>query len=200
MLVNKSLIAGILVFALIASFGFALVFYNLAGAESNQGKGSDDGVDDIDKVNIENLPASMGKFQLKGVITAVNASGSQVSVNGLAINVAVNAKIRKGDLRAFADLAVDDRVEVSGKVENGIITADKIRVKGIKQILILPAAGGAVSGEVSKLRNDLQGRIAEILKRIQELQDRINKKLGPSAPPAGSTTTPSSGGAATSTP
>ena len=193
MLSNKSLITVVLVFALVLSFGLVFWSYNSASAHGSRGK---DDVDDVDEVKVENLPASLGKFQLKGVITAVNVSSSQISVNGLSLNVAADGKIRKGDLKTLGDLAVDDRVEISGRIENGIITADKIRIQAIKkapQGAIGTASGtasGTVSGDVAKLRTDLQNRIADILKKIQELQNRINKQL-----PA-----PSSGGQATSTP
>lgn len=185
MLNNKSFTAIIVVFALVLSFGFAFWSYNYASAHGSKDK---DDVDDVDEVQVENLPASLGKFQLKGIITAITASTSQISVNGLSINVASGAKIRKGNLQTFGDLAVDDRVEISGKVENGLLIADKIRVKGIRK-MPQTASGTMISGEVAKLRNDLQNRIADILKKIQELQARINRQL-----PGGS------GGAATSTP
>lgn len=185
MINKKSLIASVLALSLVLSFGLIFWSYNYASAES--GSNDQDSVDDINKVNIENLPSSMGKFQLKGIITAITASTSQISVNGLSINVASGAKIRKADLRTVGDLAVDDRVEISGKIENGVLTADRIVVKKIKKMP--QAASGTISADVAKLRNDLQGRIADILKKIQELQARINRQL-----PGGS------GGTATSTP
>ncbi|MBI2591369.1 MAG: hypothetical protein HYW34_01685 [Candidatus Brennerbacteria bacterium] len=182
---KKSLIASILTFSLILSFGFIFWSYNYASAE--QGSSDQNSVDDVDKIDGEKLSPSIGKFQLKGVISAVNVSSSQVSVNGLAINVSSDAKIRKADLRTLGDLAVDDRVEISGRIENGVLTAEKIVVKKIRKMP--QAASGTISADVAKLRNDLQSRIADILKKIQELQNRINKQL-----PGGS------GGAATSTP
>lgn len=185
MISKKSLIASFLALSLVLSFGFIFWSYNYARAE--HGNNDQNSVDDINKVNIENLPSSAGKFQLKGVISAVNVSSSQISVNGLSINVASDAKIRKADLRTMGDLAVDDRVEVSGKIETGVLTADKIVVKGIRKMP--QSASGTISSDVAKLRNDLQGRIADILKKIQELQARINRQL-----PGGS------GGTATSTP
>lgn len=197
---KKSIIAGLTVLAIV--FSFVLVFFASNVADAKKGGRDNDDVDDIDEVDVNNLPAALGKFQLKGFLTAVNVSAVpaptgtstatstppvatvfSVAVNGLTVNVAADAKIRgsgfgRGDL---ANLMVGDRVEVSGRIENGVLTADKIRVKGVRRFqgglqfpITLP---GVIPGaDVVNKINEINQKIADILAKIADLQNRIRQQ------------------------
>lgn len=169
---NKKLfLGGFLIFALVLTLGLTSGFKNVASAHSDD----NDGVDDINKVDVEKLSSSLGRFHIKGVVTAVNVSSSLMAVNGLNLNIPANVNIRGGDRRSLADLAVDNRVEVSGRIENGVLNVDKIRVKGVKEGVKNRSVS---SDKIEKIRGDLNSRIADILKKITELQRKIDEKLG----------------------
>lgn len=125
-------------------------------------------VDDVSDVDVEKLPFTMGRFQLLGTVTAVNAGERTIGVNGLTLKVAPDAKVRgeKVNIDSLEDVAVNDRVAVSGRIEQGMLIAEKIRA-------IRPAFRQFAPEAVEKLRQDIMKRIEEILKKIEELRARV---------------------------
>ncbi|MBI4119491.1 MAG: hypothetical protein HY456_01420 [Parcubacteria group bacterium] len=131
----------------------------------------EDEVDDVSKVDAEKLPSSTGKFELKGIVTAVDVPNLTLSVNGLMLHVMTDAKIRGGSINVLAQVAVHDRVEVSGNIIDGNLNADKVRVKGPKSELENRGKNAGLSSEaIEKLRAEIMKKIDEILAKIKALQ------------------------------
>ena len=129
-------------------------------------------VDNVDDVNVNALASARGVFKLLGRVTAVNAasSTSTLAVNGVAVD-ASGAKIRRGSGRALESVKVGDRVVVSGTIENGVLLAKKVVVRGF--------SGPKLDTDAAKkLREEMNQRIQEILKKISDLQQKINERLG----------------------
>jgi hypothetical protein len=129
-------------------------------------------VEDVGKVNVEKLPPSEGRFVLKGRVTAVDAANAAFSVNGLSIRLADGAKVRGGPIKALTDVLVNDRVEVSGRIKDGVLFAERVVVKGpdIAKRVTRETVKGLSQDEIEKLRQDIMKRIDEILKQIEELR------------------------------
>lgn len=142
--------------------------------DKDEDENEDEEVDDVGEVDAEKLPASEGRFELKGRVTAVDAAHLTFAVNGLTIKVAADAKIRGGTIRALADVLVNDRVGVSGRIRDGALVADKIRVKGpdIEKRVTKESVRGLSPEAIEKLRQDIMKRIEEILKKIDELRKK----------------------------
>jgi hypothetical protein len=131
---------------------------------------SDDNVEDIDKVNVERLPFNLGKFQLLGRVTAVDSANKTFAVNGLTLKVASDAKIRGDNVRSLDGVVVDSWVSVSGKIENGVLTAERVVVVKAKA-----QKAPEVGKEVRKLGKDVEKLREEILKKIEEIQKKIEE-------------------------
>lgn len=170
---NKPILAAGLAFVFIASallLSGPMVFANDDTTTSTNATTTEN-VEDVSAVNVNALPANQGKFELKGTISAVNASSTTVSVNGLAVNVA-NAKIVRGNSRTLADVQAGDRVEMSGRIESGALYASRVVVKGFGSVKILN------NEAILKARSELNEKIQNILKQIEELRKQINSRLG----------------------
>ena len=148
-----------------------LVFATDDTATTSTGTTTGDNVEDVSSVNVNALPAHQGKFELKGAVSAVNGSSTTISVNGLAVNVAT-AKITRGTGRTLADIQVGDRIEMSGRIESGTLYAARVVVKGF-------GSGNILNNEaVLKVRSEINEKIQNILKQIEELRKQINSRFG----------------------
>ncbi len=128
-------------------------------------------IEDVAHQDVNVLPANLGKFVLMGLVTAVDASSSTISVNGFAINVASDAKIRRGRDQTLASVVVGDRVLLSGNVADGKLTANRVVVAGfVKKV---------VQEEVFKQRREeLNKKIQGILEQVNSLRKTLKEKWG----------------------
>lgn len=86
-----------------------------------------------------------GEFAVRGAIESLS-DGPTVTIQGLSIAVASDAEIfdEEGNPLLFSDLLVNQLVRVSGDIENGELTATKIRVRVRDDALVRISFEGVV--------------------------------------------------------
>lgn len=167
------------VIALVFVFGFSWVQHSEIWADdeqtatTTQNQEQDQEVEDITDEDVNKFPFDLGKFELKGRVTAVDLTAKTISVNGLVVYLADGAKIRRGNVRTLEGVSVGDRVAMSGTIRDGKLLVQKVVVKGFA-----PAFGRTTQEDVQKLRSEIEKRIQEILKQIEEIRKQIRERGG----------------------